>query len=124
MEADNTATKVVRLPAFGRTSKMFQMWWIRFKAYASMYDFMQSIGQEIDPDLPASKDDNAAEGDEGVRQTKAKKLNAVVIANLMMAFTSESLIAMIYASMSTKYPGGLAYKVVVALHEKYASKDL
>eukprot|EP00957_Ditylum_brightwellii_P107386 8194230-Ditylum_brightwellii.AAC.1 len=41
-----------------------------------------------------------------------------------MAFTSESLIGMIYASMSTTYPGGLAYKVVVALHEKYAPKDL
>eukprot|EP00957_Ditylum_brightwellii_P119504 9117842-Ditylum_brightwellii.AAC.1 len=61
MEVDNMATKAVLLPTFDGTSKMFQIWWIRFKAYASMYGFMQSIGHEIDSDLPDSEDDDAAE---------------------------------------------------------------
>eukprot|EP00957_Ditylum_brightwellii_P187666 14290277-Ditylum_brightwellii.AAC.1 len=124
MEELNMTTKAVRLPTFEGTSKMFQMWWIRFKAYISVYSVTQSIGHEIDPDLLDIKDNGTGEGDEGVRQNKARKLNTIAIANFTMAFTSESLIGIIYASMSTAYPGGLAYKVVVALHKKYAPKDL
>eukprot|EP00957_Ditylum_brightwellii_P001433 112010-Ditylum_brightwellii.AAC.1 len=55
---------------------------------------------------------------------KAKRSNTIVMASFTMAFTGESLIGMVYATMMTDWPSGLAYKIVVALPEKYASQDM
>eukprot|EP00957_Ditylum_brightwellii_P058357 4424964-Ditylum_brightwellii.AAC.1 len=41
-----------------------------------------------------------------------------------MAFTSELLIGMVYAAMTTDWPSGLASKIVVVLHKKYAPQDI
>eukprot|EP00957_Ditylum_brightwellii_P070761 5377864-Ditylum_brightwellii.AAC.1 len=41
-----------------------------------------------------------------------------------MAFTTEGLMVMLYASMMTEWLSGLVHMVVVALHQKYAPKDL
>ena len=51
-------------------------------------------------------------------------MNAIAIANLTTAFTSESLIGMIYQARTTKWPCGLAHMVVDALFKKYVPQDL
>eukprot|EP00957_Ditylum_brightwellii_P168767 12846279-Ditylum_brightwellii.AAC.1 len=41
-----------------------------------------------------------------------------------MAFTTEALIGIVYASMTDEWPTGKANMVVILLHEKFAPKDL
>eukprot|EP00957_Ditylum_brightwellii_P047624 3617984-Ditylum_brightwellii.AAC.1 len=41
-----------------------------------------------------------------------------------MAFTAEGFIGMVYGTIFTKCPTGKACLLVVALHRKYAPKDL
>eukprot|EP00957_Ditylum_brightwellii_P150501 11460457-Ditylum_brightwellii.AAC.1 len=41
-----------------------------------------------------------------------------------MAFTTDSLMGLIYALMTNEWPTGIASAVVVMLHDKYAPKDL
>ena len=40
-----------------------------------------------------------------------------------MAFTSEAAIGLVYKTMSTKWPSGLAHLVVAALFKKYQPQD-
>eukprot|EP00957_Ditylum_brightwellii_P144642 11019074-Ditylum_brightwellii.AAC.1 len=79
----------------------------------------------IDPDLPTTKGTKVnEETDDGKKQVRALKLNVVAVCNLMMTFTTEDLMGMIYASMTTEWLSGLVHIVVVSLHHKYAPKDL
>ena len=53
----------------------------------------------------------------------AKKRNAIAMANMTMAFTSEGTIALVYEAMTDDWPGGLAHKVVAMLKKKYQPQD-
>eukprot|EP00957_Ditylum_brightwellii_P124547 9492002-Ditylum_brightwellii.AAC.1 len=55
MDKDKLSTKSVRLPSFDGTAKFFQMWWLWFLAYASVYGFSQSVQHTVNPNLPATK---------------------------------------------------------------------
>jgi len=120
-----TSEKSIRLPTFGGEHKDFQMWWVRFTAFASVYGFAASVGRTPDPNLPGSEDEVIDEStDEGKLMAKARKKNAIAMANLTMAFTSESLLGMVYKAKDSGYPSGCAWKVVDALHRKYIPQDL
>ena len=51
-------------------------------------------------------------------------MNAIAIANLTMAFINESLKGMVYQSITTHWPSGMAHMVVDALLNKYVPQDL
>ena len=51
------------------------------------------------------------------------KRNNIAMANFTMAFTSESLMGLVYKAQSTKWPAGKASVVVKALLAKYMPKD-
>lgn len=40
---DSSETKSVRLPTFDGKHNTFQVWWVRFKAYATVYRFTQAL---------------------------------------------------------------------------------
>eukprot|EP00957_Ditylum_brightwellii_P119465 9114749-Ditylum_brightwellii.AAC.1 len=126
MDKDTSSTKSVRLPSFDSTAKLFQMWRLWFLAYASVYGFAQSVQHTADSDLPATEADEINESDRtaAAAAKKAKKANTIAMASFTMAFTSKSLIGMVYAAMTTDWPSGLAQKIVVALHEKFSSQDM
>jgi hypothetical protein len=91
--------KSVRLPTFSGEQKDFQIWWMRFYAYAGVYGFASAAGQTRNPDLPSKESDTIDEStDVGKRQKVAKKANSVCMASLTMAFTTEQLMGMIYAA--------------------------
>eukprot|EP00957_Ditylum_brightwellii_P192474 14653963-Ditylum_brightwellii.AAC.1 len=88
---------------------------------------VKSIVQHIiDPDLPAREATIIDETDAtvAVAAKKVKRSNAIAMASFTMAFTIELLIGMVYAAMTTEWLSGLAYKIVVVLHEKYALQDM
>eukprot|EP00957_Ditylum_brightwellii_P205366 15343566-Ditylum_brightwellii.AAC.1 len=65
-----------------------------------------------DSDLPSSENNLSEDADESKKQKDAIKKNKVALANLTMAFTTSSLMALIKESKSNDWPEGLAYKVV------------
>ena len=50
------STKSVRMTTFVGENKDFQVWWMRFTAYAEAYGFAASVQKTIYPDLPSGKD--------------------------------------------------------------------
>ncbi len=61
--------------------------------------------------------------DAGKMISAAKERNSLAMANLTMAFETDNLFGMIYKTMSTDWPGGLAHEVVVLLFNKYSPDD-
>jgi len=49
------------------------------------------------------------------KKIEAKKRNEVAMANLAMAFTNEARMGLIYKSMTTEWPSGLAYIFIEVL---------
>ena len=121
---ESSSEKSVRLPTFDGDHKKFQIWWTRFKAYATVNKFSEAIGITAEDDLPASEQAVIDESTpEGKKQVAAKRRNGVAIAHLSMAFSSEGTIGLVYKAMSVEWPGGLAHLVVAALMKKYRPQD-
>ena len=117
--------KSVRLLLFNGKAENFQIWWARFKAYAKMYKFSQSVKETIDPDLPSSETAVlSTDADTMAKQKLALDRNEEAMANLTLAMTTESAMSMVFVAMTNDWPGGLATTVVVALLNKYAPQDL
>jgi len=122
---DSSSEKSIRLPTFSGEHKDFQIWWMRFRAYANVHGFAVSIQRKADINLPESEDAEIDETtDVGKKQAKAKKMNAIAMANLTMAFTTEALMGIVNKAVKTEWPSGLAYLVIDALFKKYVPQDL
>jgi hypothetical protein len=121
---DSAVEKTVKLPTFDGERKNFHVWWMRFKAYATVYKFSAALKEGGEADLPKTEDDvlDETKSDEK-RKADARKRNGVAMANFAMAFTTESQMGMIYKAVTTEYPGGLAHLVVQALFKKYEPDD-
>jgi hypothetical protein len=61
--------------------------------------------------------------EQGKMVAKAKERNSLAMDNLTVAFETENLFGLIYKTMSTDWPGGLAHEVVVQLFNKYSPDD-
>jgi hypothetical protein len=84
-----TYEKSVRLPTFDCTVEKFQIFWMRFKAYAKVYKFSQALKIGGETDLPRTDSTSIDLGtDAGKLQAAAKKRNEIAIANFTMAFTT------------------------------------
>jgi hypothetical protein len=121
---ESVTEKSVRMPSFDGSQKNFQVWWKRFEAYAEVYKFSEALVIGGEKDLPTSASEAIDETTaEGKLKAAAKKRNTIAMANLTMAFTSESTIGLIYKAETADWPRGLAHLVVKALFEKYQPKD-
>ena len=91
------STNSVQLPKFGGDHKYSQVWWMRFTSYSAVYGFSLSVQKTKYPVFKSGEDTvtNLATA-EGKKQEKAKNMNSIAITNLTMAFTSESLIGIVY----------------------------
>ena len=69
------STKSVYMLMFEDENKYFQVWWMRFTAYAKLYGFAASVQKTRDTDIP-SGDDTVINLDtmEGKKQEKAKNI--------------------------------------------------
>jgi hypothetical protein len=114
--------KSVRMPTFSGTEGEFQIFWVRYRAYAEVHDFARAL--VLDPDMPSS---NAVLIDEatteGKLQKAAVKRNKTAMANFTMAFTIEGTMSLIYKAERRDWPNGLASLVTDALKAKYMYQD-
>jgi hypothetical protein len=115
--------KAVRMPTFdGTTEGEFQTFWVRYRAYAEVYDFVQAL--VTDADMPSSSTATITVDDAGKLQKAAVKRNKIAMVNFTMAFTSKGTISFLYNKAETAdWPNGLASLVTDALKAKYMPQD-
>jgi hypothetical protein len=75
--------KSMKLPTFNGEPKEAQIWLMRFKAYAGVYGFSESINETQDFNLPKSEkaviDDST---ETGKKELKAKRSNQIALARI------------------------------------------
>ena len=113
--------KSLVLPIFNGEDKAFQVWWTKFRAFATAKGVIKAlVGREAD--LPKNEGvvlDPSTDQD----AIKAKERNSLAMAYLLSAFKAEADISLAYETMDDDWPGGVAYKVVENLLEIYQPKD-
>jgi hypothetical protein len=123
---DDTTSKTMHtVPKWDGKAKTFQLWWVRFMAFATVHRFSKALGAVRESAMPTSEDAVIAEEtEEGKLQLKAKNRNANAIAQFTMAFITETAMSFIYEGMiDPDWPGGLAYLVVKAIKRKHMPDD-
>ena len=118
-----SADSKVSLPTFDGSRTKYQVWWVRFSAYAQLRKFKAAFEKE--DDLPSSEDAEIdLTKDEGKKQMAAKSRNDLAIALFTLAFTTDSLLAIISGSQDNDWPGGRAWTVVEVLKARYRPDDV
>ena len=81
----------MRVPSFDGKKAAFQMWWTKFRAFASVNKFAKSLSETADPDLPLTADAIIDETTStGVREAAALARNNLAMSMFTIAFTSEN----------------------------------
>ena len=116
--------KRLYVPTFSGNGSDFQVWWMRFLAYATVNGFAKAIGRTQDNDMPISEAEVLEDNEDGKRKEKAKRANALAVASLTLAFSTDALMGLVMRSSTSEWPNGLAWKVVEALFKKYRPEDV
>lgn len=122
---DAVALRSVKMPTFDGTHASFQVWWMRFTAFATVHHFLPAINVNgPETALPVNDAAEITAGDPGRPAREAKRRNAVAYANLSLAMNTEQTIRMLIAGQTAEWPNGLAWKVVQALHQRFKPADV
>ena len=107
------------VPKFSGERDAFQLWWTKFRAFATVKKFVLALASGGESDMPATEsealDTTTADGK---RMSQAKERNAVGMAFLLMAFEKEADVSLAYKTMTNDWPGGRCYMVVELLLKK------
>ena len=76
--AEEAKVKSLKLPTFDGAHKKFQLWWVRFTAYATVYKFVQALTIGGEATLTGLTEATVIDTstDAGKEQEAAKKKNA------------------------------------------------
>ena len=114
------------IPKLDHKQVEYQEWVVRFYSYAAGRGFAAAL--EYSPNLP--------ESDSGVLSTKYMSpdqllamerhriANRVAAAQLIQAMVTSSDLSIVYKNRSKDWPGGLAYKIMEDLEDKYSPRDV
>jgi hypothetical protein len=124
MGDNGVSARTARLPEFDGTHASFQIWWVRFAAFAMVHHFVQALAIGGEPLMPAKDTDAVDETTaDGKLIMKAKERNARAMANLTLAL-NEVTMGIVYEAMTDAYIGGLAHLVIKGLFKKYQPQDI
>ena len=112
------------MPTFDGKFKSFMIWWIRFRAFATVYKFIEALAPVDEANLPNTEGDVLDEAiPADMLKIAARKRNAVAMANFAMSFTDETTLGMIFKAISTDWPTGKSSVVVALLLKKFKPED-
>lgn len=117
------AAKSMKLPLWNGKESTFQVWWTRLVAYALVYGFHKALVGTEKNLLPDKEDDVVPDSDAGKKSDAARKRNAIAVANLTMAFTTDSTMSMVYKAQTDDWPSGKAHEIVEILMKKFKPAD-
>ena len=112
--------KSVKVPTFNGKRDAFQVWWLRFSAFAKAYKFKKAIEVTPEADLPAQEEPTS---NETADQEAARERNSTAMYYLTLAFDQHESMKFLFKGMTTDYPNGLAHLVIKALMKKFRPKD-
>ena len=122
---ESVAIHSVRMPMFDGTHATFQVWWMRFTAFAIVHCFKAAISPDsAKEDLPVTEATVIPAGTDGAPTRAAVRRNSVAYANLSLALNSEQLVHILVVGQTTDWPSGLAWQVVQALHPRFKPADI
>ena len=122
---ESVAIRSLRMPVFDGTHATFQVWWMRFTAFAIVHRFKAAISPEgAENDLPATEATVIPVGTDGAPARAAVRRNSVAYANLSLALNSEQLVRILVAGQTTAWPSGLVWRVLQALHRRFKPADI
>ena len=122
---DKTGERTVKLPSFDGKSKSFMVWWVRFRAYATVHKFVKALQTKDEVDLPAKENEELHEAeDDDLKKIAARSRNAVAMANCAMAFTCETTLGIIFKAISADWPTGKSSRVTDLFLKKYKPEDI
>ena len=94
---EETTSRSVRLPTFDGKFKSFMIWWIRFRAFATVYKFIEALAPVDEADLPNTEGDVlhvAIPAD--MLKIVARKRNAEAISNFALSLTYETTLVFFF----------------------------
>ena len=104
-DSEEENSKTSTLPKFNGKDNGYQLWLMRFKAYAGSKTFSDALEPEFDTKLPDSESEALDSSNaEQKKKISAKKKNIKAMQALTLAFKGPSLMNMIYKSMSDEFP--------------------
>ena len=115
--------KISKAPTFSGKKEDFQLFKMRFTAYASLKGWKQAIDTVPDPDMPPVGEDLDPDKPHSEGNKAAVIRNTIAMYYLTLTLTTEALMGMVYKSQTPEYPNGLAWMVMKALHDKFRPKD-
>ena len=122
---ESVAIRSVRMPVFDGTHATFQVWWMRFTAFAIVHRFKAAISPNgSKEDLPTTEATVIPAGTDRAHARVAVRRNSVAYANLSLALNTEQLVRILVAGQTTAWPSGLAWRVVQALHRRFKPADI
>ena len=110
----------VKLPVFTGEESKYQMWIKRFKAFARVKNFSEALKR--DANLLDSEADWKALARTNAKYKHGVK-NNVAVPQLTLALDDPLLMNLISKSETADWPGGVAWKVMELLENKYNPKD-
>ena len=99
---ESVAICSVRMPMFDGTHATFQVWLMRFTAFAIVHRFKAAIKPEgAKEDLPTMETVVIPAGTDGAPARAAVRRNSVAYANLSLALNSKQLVRILVAGQTT-----------------------
>jgi hypothetical protein len=109
----------IQLPTFDGDRDKHLLWDQKMMCYAVVKKFAQALGDTAEPDLPDSDSTAIDETTEiGKRQAAAKQRNSIAMTCLMMAFTTDAAMSVVFKAKTTEWPGGFAWMVMDFMRKK------
>ena len=72
-----TESKTLKLPQFSGVAGDFQLWFMRFMAYATLHKFAQALKDTPDRHLPANEEEDTANETDANRDARKRNLTAM-----------------------------------------------
>ena len=122
----STTEKFV-LPTFTGKKEDFQVWWIRFEAYANLKGFKAAFEDPTkgEDDLPATeKEALDLTKDDGKKKKEALDRNAMAVSCFTVAFTTTGLLAIVTGSRNGDWPNGRSWIIAGVLITRYKPEDI
>ena len=118
------SSKSVSVPSFNGKNEEYEMFWIRFQAYASLKGFEVSIDPEqMDVELPVKYNVFDTDADIMKIEKEAIKRNSQAVAAFTLAFKTPALMNLINEGKTADYPNGLAYLIAKEMRDQYKPQD-
>jgi hypothetical protein len=115
------ATKTVRVPMFDGKRDNFQVWWIRFRAFATAQKFIKAVSKDKEVEMPGKEEDAATDT---TANAAARSRNDTAVYYLTLAFETPASMKFLFMGMTNpEWPSGLAHLIIKALLRKFKPED-